>query len=63
MARTTFPKRIQKMIHAGWEKGATASEIAERINKSTTARKLNASYTTRQIAASMAWHTMRNNRA
>lgn len=59
MARKTFPKRIQKMIRNGWEKGETASQVANRINSSVTAKKLGEQYTTRQIAASMAWHTMR----
>lgn len=63
MARTNFPKRIQQMIRNGWEKGETAAEVTARINDSATARKLGTSYTTRQVAASMAWHTMRDARA
>jgi len=63
MAHTSFPKRIQKMIRNGWEKGETAAKITARINDSATARNLGTSFTTRQVAASMAWHTMRDARA
>lgn len=63
MAKEKFPTRIQQMIKSGWEREETAADLADRINKSATAKKLGVNYTTRQIAASMAWHTMRHNRS
>lgn len=62
MANSTFPTRIQQMIAAGWQRGDSAAELADRINNSVTAKKLKVKYNTQQIAASMAWHTIRANR-
>jgi len=59
MSNSVFPNRIQKMILSGWNNGEDATTVTNRINKSATAKKHKVRYTVRQVAASMAWHTIR----
>lgn len=58
MKKKVFPRRIEKMIRTGWERGEDSKAIAKRINASATAKNLKVEYKPRQIAAKLAHLTI-----